>query len=184
MAVLWIQSWDEGLLRLGQRVLNSEVLAQLMIFFTRLGDKGLLWIVLTVLLLLHPKTRRGGVLLAVSLVMTAVLGNLVLKPLAGRERPFLAMEEVRLLISPPGGFSFPSGHAGSSFAAAMALHQAFGKRGTWAFLPAGMVAVSRVCLGVHYPTDVVVGALLGMVIAVLAAWILRHWRQLKERDRA
>ena len=181
MGFSWIQPLDEALLHLGQRVLDSEILARLLTFFTRLGDRGLLWIILAVLLPLHPKTRRGGLLLAVSLAVTAVLGNLVLKPLVARERPFLALEGLRMLIPPPGGFSFPSGHAGSSFAAATALCLAFGKRGAWAFLPAGVIAVSRVCLGVHYPSDVVAGALLGLAVTALSARVLRHWGLRKER---
>ena len=73
----------------------------------------------------------------------------------------------------PGGSSFPSGHTNASFAAAFALAKGFGKKGAWAYLVAALIAVSRLWVGVHYPTDVIAGAVCGTLCAWLA-WTLSH----------
>jgi undecaprenyl-diphosphatase len=88
-------------------------------------------------------------------------------------KAYLTVEGLVNLIAPLNSYSFPSGHACSSFAAATALVLAFPGKGGWAFVPAVLIAVSRVYLGVHYPSDVLAGAAIG----ALGAWgifILSH----------
>ena len=103
---------------------------------TALGNYGMIWIGLAALLLCIPKTRRLGVVMAVSLVIELILCNVILKPLAARPRPFEVNMGVRLLIEAPKDFSFPSGHTGASFAAAAALFFV-GSRG---WIPAAVLA--------------------------------------------
>lgn len=150
---------------------------------TALGNAGILWIVLTLVLLLIPKTRKVGAVMAVSLIVEAVCCNLILKPLVERPRPFDANTMVQLLIDRPSDFSFPSGHTGASFAAASALY--FSRNRLW--IPALTVAIligfSRLYLYVHYPSDVLAGALLG----VLSGWaayrlVKRDKRRTKEKE--
>lgn len=132
-----------------------------------LGNAGAIWIVCAVVLLVIPKTRKVGVVLAVSLAIEALCCNVILKPLVARIRPFDVNTAVQLLISPPTDFSFPSGHTGAAFAAASALF--FSKNRLWipSLVLAILIAFSRLYLYVHYPTDVLGGILLG----ILSGWL-------------
>lgn len=159
--------------------LRTPALTAVLRFFTHLGDSGAVWIALCVVLLLFRSTRRGGVELALSLAVTAILCNLVLKPIIARERPFLTMEELELIVPALTSYSFPSGHASSSMAAAMSLTLAYGRRGAWAFLLAGLIAFSRMYVGIHYPSDVLAGALLGCAVAWAVHGVWRRWERRK-----
>lgn len=132
-----------------------------------LGNVGAIWIVCAVVLLVIPKTRKVGVILAVSLAIEALCCNVILKPLVARIRPFDVNTAVQLLISPPTDFSFPSGHTGAAFAAASALF--FSKNRLWipSLVLAILIAFSRLYLYVHYPSDVLGGILLG----ILSGWL-------------
>lgn len=157
---------DIGLLDLIQQHLRSDFLDGLMVFFTRLGDGGALWIAVSLALLMFPRTRRAGMVMAAALALEALCCNLLLKPLVARPRPFSLRPAIPLLIARPTDFSFPSGHTGAAFAAAFALY--FSRSRLWgpAVVLAGLVGFSRLYLFVHYPTDVLAGALLG----VLSGW--------------
>ena len=150
-----------------QSYLRCDFLDAVMPVITTLGNGGVIWIVCAVVLLLIPKTRKIGVVLAVSLAIEALCCNVILKPLAARIRPFDMNTAVQLLISPPTDFSFPSGHTGAAFAAASALF--FCKNRLWiaALVLAILIAFSRLYLYVHYPTDVLAGAFLG----ILSGWL-------------
>lgn len=156
--------------------LHTSLLDTGMIFVSKLGDKGAVWIVLAILLLLIPKTRRAGILVAAALILDLLLCNLALKPLVARVRPYDVKEGIELLVSKPGDFSFPSGHTAASFAAASALWFTKEKR-LWipAFVLAVLIAFSRLYLYVHYPTDVLGGALLGVFCGWLAMRITARW---------
>lgn len=145
---------------------------------THLGDGGILWILLTLLLLIFPRTRRCGAVMAVSLILNALVVNVVLKPLVERVRPYDVNPMVQLLIAKPWDYSFPSGHTASSFAAASALLFEKNKAWKWAMLLAGILAYSRLYLYVHYPTDVLAGAVIGVAAgwaaAKIVAWCLKN----------
>lgn len=132
-------------------------------------------------LLLWKGGRRGRVY-ALLLVLTIAVGELVfvgpLKEIIGRPRPFLTLPEVHLLLGRGQHASMPSGHAANAFAATM-VSFLFYRRTIWFLLPtACLVAVSRLYVGVHYPSDVLAGALLGSAYAVgivRGADALWHW---------
>lgn len=107
-------SWEIEFLNSIQHLLRNEFLDAVMPFISSLGNAGIFWILLTVVLLIIPKTRKAGVASAIALVLMLVTGNMILKPLIARLRPFTVNTAIELLIPPPSDFSFPSGHTFAS----------------------------------------------------------------------
>lgn len=137
---------------------------------------ALWWAVILVLLFLGKRFRRTAAALAVTLVVQGAIVDGAMKHVARRERPYKAVEEARQMGVPWGGYSFPSGHASSCFAAATVLSSAFPAAAPLLFLFAVTVAYSRVYLGMHYPSDVLTGAVIGILIALA---VLRLFRKRK-----
>lgn len=135
---------------------------------TRLGDAGIIWIILTVLLLIIPKTRKTGVIMMAALLVDVLLCNVFIKNLVARTRPFDVNTAVQLLVAKPRDYSFPSGHTAASFASVTALYLV-GEKKMWkaALVLAVLIALSRLYLYVHYPTDVLGGALTGIMSGYL-----------------
>lgn len=146
---------------------------------TRLGDAGIIWILLAVVLLIIPRTRKSGVVLAVALCVDLVLCNRILKPVIARVRPFDVNTAVSLLIPKPGDFSFPSGHTAASFTAAAALYFA-GEKKLWkpALALASLIAFSRLYLYVHYPTDILGGMAAGVIAGFMGFVIVKLCRRI------
>lgn len=150
------------------------------------------WGALTILpLFAAPRTRRFGVSLSVVLVVNAI-AVFVLKAIVQRKRPYLVVPDVHARIfEAPTDFSFPSGHAAGSFAFAMfvavvmvrhAINQPNRKKrrivlSALALLAALGVAMSRCVLGVHFPLDVLAGALLGSAVGAAGARL--HLRKVR-----
>ena len=158
----------------------NPVLDLCMTFLSLINTYGLVWLVLlAVLAVLGGKTGRraalaGMVVLVVGLISSEVLKNLVMQP-----RPFLSLSDVRLLVSPPSSYSFPSVNVAYAFAASsgasLAAQRLLGRMPLWGwgFLTlAAVISYSRVYVGVHYPGDVLGGALLGLFVGWLAAVIV------------
>lgn len=145
------------------QTLHTPVLDKIMVGVTKLGDVGIIWIILTAILLIIPKTRQTGGVMLVALVVQTVLCNVILKNLFARTRPYDVNTTVQLLVPKLHDFSFPSGHTSASFTAVSALY--FSKDKLWkpALVLACLIAVSRLYLYVHYPTDVLGGLLLGVL---------------------
>ena len=145
---------------------------------TKLGNGGIFWIAVSVVLMLIPKYRKAGFSMGAALLMGLLLCNLTLKPLVARIRPYDYQLEhfgkvIPLLISAPHDFSFPSGHTIASFEAATALLLHNKKLGIPAMVLAALVAFSRLYLYVHYPTDVIASILLGVGLAFLGTWLVK-----------
>lgn len=152
---------------LALQTVRTPLLDAALSFITSLGDKGFIWILLSVLLLCRKDTRRIGVLCALALLGSLVVNNMILKNLVGRMRPFDRYEDLIPLIVRPVDFSFPSGHTGSSFAAAGVMYARLPRRyGVLAIVFAALIAFSRLYVGVHYPSDVLAGMATGLLIAV------------------
>ena len=160
----------------------NPVLDVIMPIITDFCEDGIGWIILALVLLLFKKTRKLGITMAISLIFGLLLCNLTLKPLVARTRPFVYNPDIKLIIPQPGEFSFPSGHSVTSFECAFAIYLYSKKWGIPALVFAGMIALSRLYLYVHYPTDVIIGGLLGCLFG-WAAYLLVNWceKQWKKR---
>ena len=137
-----------------------------------LGNSGMIWLAISFILLLIPKTRKVGIMSIVALGLSGLFINCIIKNLVARPRPFTQIEGLTYLINKPRDYSFPSGHTSASFAAAVVFLKKMPKKfGILFTILAALIAFSRLYLGVHYPTDVLAGAILGTLIAFLAMWI-------------
>jgi len=152
-------------------------------FITRLGNGGMIWIALILLMLCFRKTRKAGCIAAITLAVSFGINNLLLKNLVARTRPYEVFEGVQRLIGKPSDYSFPSGHSAASFVTAVVMFRELPHRyGVPALVLAFLIALSRLYVGVHYPLDVIAGALSGTVIALLTVWAAERWiRSRKER---
>lgn len=157
--------------------LHNNILDCVMMFITSLGNGGLLWIFISIMLISIPtigkenteqkrRRKKYGILLLISLAVTAILGNLIIKNIIQRSRPFQVDTSVIPLIYPR-EYSFPSGHTSSSFAAATILFLYNSKIGGAAFFIAGLIAFSRMYFFVHFPTDIFGGIVLGVFCSVI-----------------
>lgn len=140
-------------------------------FITSLGDAGWFWIAIAAVMLFFKKTRKTGLMMGVALICGLLVGNLFLKPVVARIRPYELNAAVELLIEKPHDFSFPSGHTLASFEGAVVLLLREKKYiGIPAMVIACLIAFSRMYLYVHYPTDIIGGILLGSAFAVFGIW--------------
>lgn len=196
--------------------LHNPVLNTIMTAVTHLGEAGILWIAIAVVLLLFKKTRKIGVTLAFALIVMELLNNEVLKPIIARPRPFYIFNLTDLMADEsvfveagkasrfeqmvgkitdlierypelaakwaseykfPGiidkltSWSFPSGHTSSAFASATAIFAGNKKWGTAALVFAALMGFTRIYLGVHFCTDVLAGALVGIIYGVIGFFI-------------
>ena len=160
-----IQSLDWLVLDWLRNVFSCPFLDTVMPFVTRLGSAGALWIISGLTMLCTDKYRRYGVLMLFSLAAGLILGNAVIKSIVSRPRPYQLSDSTVILIGEPMGSSFPSGHALSSAIGASTLTKANRRFALFAVPAAVLIAFSRLYLYVHFPSDVVCGALIGLVTA-------------------
>ncbi|MBQ3222582.1 MAG: phosphatase PAP2 family protein [Clostridia bacterium] len=174
-----------------QEHMRTDLMDGVLKFISALGNGGVFWIALSLLLMCFRKTRKAGFAAAVALALMQISGNMVIKPLVERARPCDIEQAVEMIVGRPHGYSFPSGHTASSFAVVFALFYVRSRLWVPSFLLAAPIAFSRMYLFVHYPTDILGGILLGMVCGWLGAKIGRklyrkyiRWRNARRRARA
>lgn len=134
---------------------------------------GIFWIAVAAVFLCIRKTRRDGVTMLLSLAMGLVLCNFVLKPLCARVRPYVVDPSIVTLIKAENDFSFPSGHTIAAFEGAFSIFMHNKKWGGPALILAVLIGFSRLYLRMHYFTDVIAAAILGIVLAVAAYYLGR-----------
>ena len=160
--------WEFAFLNWIQETFRCPFLDWFMPLITKLGDGGVFWILVTLALFAYKPARKYAHVAALALIFGLCIGNMLLKPIIARIRPYDVNTAVSLLISKPLDFSFPSGHTQASFAAATSIFLWKKRFGIPALIIATLVAFSRMYLYVHYPTDVLGGLLCGVTFAFMA----------------
>lgn len=156
---------DVSILLFIQNYIRNDFLTPIMKGISFLGNAGWFGLALCVLLIIRRKTRKAGITAFVSIAITFILYYL-LNHLICRPRPFVAYPEITRLIPAPHGYSCPSGHTANSFAYALVLVRMLDKRaGVPLVILAVLIGLSRLYLGVHYPTDVIFGFLLALIVS-------------------
>lgn len=157
---------DERLLRLARTRCHGAVAERAVAGFSRLGEHGAVWLLIGGLGALADGRERARWLRASEAVAGTYAANVAIKLLVRRRRP--SLPGLPALTGTPTGLSFPSAHAATSFAGARAYSR-LGVPAPALYALAGSLALSRLYLGVHYPSDVLAGAVLGTLIAAASA---------------
>ena len=171
-------SWEFDWLYALQDI-HNPALDKVMVFVSALGNAGIFWIAVGLLLLITKRYRRGGAQMLVAMAVTFIIGNLILKNLVPRERPCWIDREVQLLMASPSDYSFPSGHSMNGFAGSVSLLCIDRRIGIPAVILAAVIAFSRLYLFMHFPTDVFAGIVIGLVIALITNYVFwkKGWKQ-------
>ena len=149
------------------------------------GSYGQLWLIVAALLLIFKKTRKAGVSVLIAYLAVFLIGQLALKNLFSRPRPCQIDEAFALLVARPSSSSFPSTHSAWAFGAATAIFMGHRKLGAAAFVVAALIAFSRMYMFLHFPTDVLFGAAMGIALGVLASRVAKAlWKKLARGENA
>ena len=161
--VVW--ALDTNILFWIQNLLRNDVFDVIIPFYTSLGEDGIIWITLGLILLIPKKTRKCGIMVLGALLVMLIVNNIILKNLIARSRPCWTFPEMVRLVKNPKSFSFPSGHTVSAFAVAFTVFSQHKKLGKVIIVMASIMAFTRLYVFVHYPTDVYGGILVAAAIA-------------------
>jgi undecaprenyl-diphosphatase len=141
---------------------HAPWLDTLCLFASAIGGKGFVWFTLAAIAAVFPRRRMAAWRLTLAVALTFLLVDAVVKPAVGRVRPFNALSDVAVIDTRPSSGSFPSGHAASAFAGALAAGRMFPLAQPVFWPLAALIAFSRVYVGVHWPSDVIAGAIIGL----------------------
>ena len=178
-----IEGFDVAILLFIQEHIRNSLFDKLFIPITHFSDDALFWVLLVLVLLWSPKTRRIGAAALISMVICYLLCSVWLKDYVARIRPYDAYNSIRLLIEKQDEFSFPSGHSTMSFASSLIYVRMMEKPfGTATLLLAILIAFSRLYVGVHYPSDVLAGFLLALVVSTIV-YAFFHFQETRSRRR-
>ena len=177
-----ILNFDSTILLWIQDVVRNPVLTPIFVFITHLGDGGVFWIVLSLVLCIFKKTRKAGFCALGALLLSVIINNAILKNAIGRIRPYEIIAGLDCLVKHAKDASFPSGHTGASIAAAVAYLKELPKKYSIpAFILAVLISLSRLYVGIHYPTDVIAGAITGAALGLLSCFIvnlvIKKWKE-------
>lgn len=169
---------DGNILLWIQENLRADWLTPVMKGITSLGNVGFIWIVMCLVMLCFGRTRYVGAAGLLAAFFSLCVNNVILKHAFSRTRPYEVVDGLILLTKKATDFSFPSGHSGSSFAAATAIYcMSRNKGGIAALVLAGLIAFSRLYIGIHYPTDVLAGILTGILCGLAAARLVKGFME-------
>ncbi|MBR6079648.1 MAG: phosphatase PAP2 family protein [Treponema sp.] len=159
---------DGSILLWIQENMRCGFLSAILIPYTYSGNYAIPWLALILVLLFFKKTRRAAIFALVALILGIVLNDVIIKHIICRPRPFETILELIPIVKKPTSFSCPSGHSATAFATALTLFLCTKKLiGIPALFFAAVMAFSRMYVGVHYPSDVILGIAVGCASAVL-----------------
>ena len=140
-----------------------------MLALSVVGRGGMVWLAVGIVLAVFRRVSPLALAqLALAILLATLAADHVLKPIVSRHRPFVTMPDVAVIGERPSDSSFPSGHAANAFAGALIVSRALPALAIAWWMLAGTIAFSRVYLGVHYPIDVIGGAIVGLACAAVA----------------
>ena len=181
-----LQTIDIALFRFINSTLANPVTDFIMPIITSDWNLRIFYAVAMILLLWRgsKETRWLVAFSVLTMLIADQMASGFLKELVGRVRPCHTLDSVHLLVNCGAGKSMPSSHATNAFAQAAFFCISFRRQGWWLWPFAALVALSRVFVGVHYPFDVIVGALLGSMVGIAMAWLNGTLRRSKADDKS
>lgn len=169
-----INKFDNYILFNIEKYMQNEYLDRLMPIVTSMGNGGLIWITIAGVLMLDKSYKAIGNVVILTLIISTIIGEGIVKHLVRRVRPCNYQSTINLLIAKPMSYSFPSGHTVSSFAVAEILSIYFSQYKLIFIGVALLIAFSRLYLYVHYPSDIISGIIIGILCSKLVFIILRQ----------
>ena len=166
-----------------QENVRADWLTPIVKCITYLGNGGIFWILLTLLFLCMPKYRKTGATCATALIFDLLSVNMLIKNLVARPRPYTKIEGLVHIIGDQSDFSFPSGHTAASFAAVTVLLMCAPKKISIPMtVLAVLISLSRLYVGVHYPTDILGGVVIGVICGVAAVYFVKWiWKKFEKK---
>ncbi len=168
-----ILNFDLSVLNWIQENMRCDFLDSFMVILSYVTTSGIIWIAAGIIMLFFRKTRAAGIILLAALAAVFLTGDVLLKHIVNRPRPFTQNPDIVLLLKAPSGASFPSTHSGLAAAATTVLLAKKRALGFVALVLTICIAFSRMYLYFHYPTDVLCGLLLGLLCGLLMLWIAK-----------
>lgn len=161
-----MNSIEIQILKFVQETFSCDFLDAIFKFVSYIGNKGAIWIVCALILCIFKKTRKAGIISAISLIFCLTIGNMTLKPLIGRMRPYEFDTSLKVIIPLLKDASFPSGHTMAAFAFCHSTAKIYKKYRISLYALAVFMGLSRIYLCMHFPTDVIFGAFFGILFAI------------------
>ena len=170
---------DFSILYAIQNMRNPIMDAFILALTNIMGSYGQIWLIIGAALCIFKKTRSCGAAILISYALVFLTGQFALKDLIARARPCHIDETVELLVRRPSSFSCPSTHTAWAFAAATSIFLYFRKPGIGVLIIAALIGFSRMYLFVHFPTDVLLGAVLGIILAFVTVKVQKRGKNLQ-----
>lgn len=150
---------------------HHNFFSNLMQFITGIGDFGMIWLVLILIMSTYHKTQPLSQKMLLALLLATIIGQVTIKSIVKRKRPCHDYHDVKMLVAIPSDYSFPSGHTASSFACATTICFFYPKIGIFFIIFSFLMGFSRIYLFVHYLSDVVFGSLLGILVGIIVVML-------------
>lgn len=165
-------AWEIYHLDILHDMLSCRFMDVLMVSVTKMGDMGTIWIIAALIMMLVEPSFKDGYTLLIALLLCIMIGNLAIKNIVKRNRPFFH-KNYKLLIKQPRDYSFPSGHTLSSFAAATVIFLTNPWCGIIAVILACLISLSRLYLRVHFFSDVGFSFVIGIILGYCAHYVFK-----------
>lgn len=173
----FIQNFDDSIILLINEIRGGFFADSIMKFISFLGNGGWFYILIGLIMVLFIKKNNNigkwGIVLLLSLAISAIIVNIGIKPYVARLRPFDRLM-LDIIINKPLDYSFPSGHTTAAFVAAVVFLYMNRKIGLFMIVFAILMGISRMYLLVHFPSDVICGAIIGSVTSIIVCEIFKR----------